>query len=85
MLIPLIIKNGDSKQTRKLLDMLRRYLPKHFFKVIQTISKGKKRSLIAIGFKDKLIDGRIEPEVTIAEYLEELYRNEKDLEWPVIP
>jgi hypothetical protein len=82
--MPILIKHDNPNQMRKLMDILRRYLPKHFFKIIQKINKNSKRSMIAISFKDKVVDGKICPEVSIPEYLTDLYKNEIPLDWPII-
>ena len=57
--LPLIMKDADKDKVRSLTDLLRRYLPKSFFNIVQIISKNNKKSLIAISFRSKIVEGMI--------------------------
>ena len=65
---------------RKLLDNLRRLLPKVFFKIINTRVRCKKSSVIAKKFKDKVVNEIIIPEQSIADHLRETFRDLHGLE-----
>ena len=75
--IPIIIKDSDKGKVRKVMDMLRRYLPKSFFKIIKIVSKNNQRSLIAISFKSEIVDGLIKEQVSFNDYLKDPYTDTK--------
>ena len=83
--MPIIIKSYDKKKLRSLMDIIRRYLPKNFFKIIQHIARSDRKSKIAICFKAKMVNNLIVEEESNAKYLGRLYHDEVGLEWPEIP
>ena len=79
-LLPRITKDLSSPIMRKLLDNLRRLLPKVFFKIINQRVRCKKSSVIAKKFKDKVVNEIIIPEQSIADHLRETFKDLNGLE-----
>ena len=83
--MPVIIKSHDKEKLKDLMNIIRRLLPKSFFKVIQGLSKNKNRSMIAICFQAKVQDNRVQEEESIEAYLQELYQDQAQEEGTEIP
>ncbi len=83
--MPIIIKSNDKAKVREMMDIIRRYLPKDFFKLIQNITKAKKKSYFVICFKAKVEEDRIVEDMSLEEYMIDLYKDEEKKEWPRIP
>jgi hypothetical protein len=49
------------------------------------MNKNKSKSLIAISFKMEIKEGVLQEVIGIPEYLEDLYKEDMILEWPIIP
>jgi hypothetical protein len=74
-ILPRIIKDLSSSIIKGILDRIRRYVPKAFFKIIKARIGSNKADFTAKTFRDKVENGVIIKEISIASYLKDFYKD----------
>ena len=58
------------------MDLLRRYVPKYFFKCVNRQLSFNQGQPLMLSFKSRVVDGAITPEASLPEYLGQLYTDQ---------
>ena len=63
----------NSDRIKRVMDLLRRYVPKYFFKCVNRQLSFNQGQRLMIHFRSRIENGIIIPEIPLAEYLSGLY------------